>query len=90
MNNTRRRKIKNIMDRMEELRQLLSDISSDLEEVKDEEEEARDNIPESLWETEKYQKADEAVDALENAMSYLEDMDSSVGEVEGYLEGATA
>lgn len=47
----------------------------------DEETEARDNMPESLWETERYAAMDEACDNLDSALS-------SIDEVIDYAETA--
>ena len=73
MNNLRRKEIQGIIDRLEELQ-------SDLETLKYEEEEYRDNIPENLQGSERYEKADEACDnlnsafySLEEAVSYMEE-----------------
>ena len=72
MNKARRKRLEEIRGKIEELR-------DELETVKDEEEAAKDNMPESLWETEKYEKMDDAVsdmelaiDSLDDVMSYLE------------------
>jgi hypothetical protein len=51
-----------------------------LEDLQEQEEEARDNIPESLQDTEKYERADEACSNLEDAVSGLEDVIDSITE----------
>ena len=76
MNKTRRLALAAIMERLEELK-------ADLEEVLEEEEEAKDNIPESLWGTDRYEAAEAAVDNLQEAVSYME-------EVLDYIEEARA
>lgn len=45
----------------------LQDVYAEFEYVQEKEEEARDNIPESLWETERFEKAEASVDALQEA-----------------------
>lgn len=73
MNKLRRKGIQEIMDRLEELK-------SDFELLKYEEEEYRDNIPENLQGSDRYEMADEACDnlssafdSLEEALSYMEE-----------------
>ena len=60
MNKVRRKNLQSIIDRLE-------DIKADLEEITYEEEEYRDNIPENLQGSEKYERADEACDNLNDA-----------------------
>jgi len=61
-----------VIDRIEDLRSVL-------EELRDEEQEYMDNMPENLWGSERYNKAEEAIsdmdfalDNLEQAVSYIE------------------
>lgn len=54
MNNTRRKSLRALMDRLE-------DIKSELEEIQSEEEDYRDNIPENLQGSERYEKAEDAI-----------------------------
>ena len=74
MNKARRKSLQEILDKMDELRSML-------ETLKDEEEEYRDNIPENLWGSERYEKADEAVDNLDSALD-------SFDEIADYIESA--
>ena len=55
MNKIRRKNLQSIIDQLEELK-------SSLEDLQAEEEEYRDNIPENMQESERYEKADEACD----------------------------
>lgn len=73
MNDARRKSLRNIIEK-------LDDLMSDLECLKEEEEEYRDNIPENLQSSEKYEKADDAVsnleeacDSLQSAIDYIEE-----------------
>lgn len=52
-----------------------------LQEVRDEEEEAYDNLPESMQDGERGDMMQEAIDALDNALFPLEDVVSSLEEV---------
>lgn len=67
MNNVRRKQLQQIIDRIE-------DLKSDLESIKEEEEEYRDNIPENLQGSERYEMADEACNNLDYAFDSLEDV----------------
>ena len=75
MNKIRRKAIQELKSRSEELME-------ELDSLKDAEEEYRDNIPENLQGSERYEKAENAVDNLESAYYSLE-------EVISYLEEAT-
>ena len=66
MNAMRRKLLQSIMDKLE-------DLKSDLAVLTEEEEESRDNIPENLWGSERYEKADEACDNLNGAFDSLEE-----------------
>lgn len=74
MNAKRRAAIQRIIDKIEELR-------SDIEALRDEEQEAFDNLPESLQYSEKGERMEEAV-------SQLEYSDNSFQEVIDYLTEA--
>ena len=74
MNNTRRKAIEEIRDR-------LAEISDEIDEILGEEEEYRDNIPENLQGGERYERAEEAVSNLSSATD-------SLYEVLDYLESA--
>ena len=66
MNNIRRKAIGKIQEQLDELRSTLQD-------VLDEEQECFDNIPENLWGSERYEKADEALENLTCAMESIEE-----------------
>lgn len=66
MNKQRRKTLNELYDKLAELRDLL-------EEVKCEEDDYRDNIPENLQNSERYEKAEEACDNLDYALSSLEE-----------------
>lgn len=71
MNKIRRKSLRNIIDQLEELK-------NNLEDLQTEEEYYRDNMPENLQGSERYEQADEAVSNLEDAVSSLEDVISSI------------
>lgn len=71
MNKIRRKNLQAIIDRLE-------DIKADLKEITYEEEEYRDNIPENLQSSEKYERADEACDNLNDAADTLNEVIDSI------------
>lgn len=73
MNKERRKNIQGIADQLEELKGNL--------ELIQEEEEYRDNIPENLQGSERYEKAEEACAALSEAVDNLDDIIASLGEL---------
>lgn len=74
MNNTRRKAIQNIMDKLEELME-------EIEAIKDEEQEAYDNLPEALQGSERGEAMESAVynldDAWENAQLVIDALESA-------------
>lgn len=91
-----------IADKEENWSGKVSDIKSDLESLRDEEQDYYDNMPEGFQNGEKGEAAQSAVDALENAITQLEELENctEVGEfikifpdkfdeIEGHLEEAT-
>ena len=72
MNKERRKSLREIQSKLDRLGQ-------DLETLKEEEEEYRDNMPENLQESDRYQRADEVCDLLQEA---LESMDNAYQQIE--------
>lgn len=71
MNKIRRKELQSINYQIEELKSSLEDLHA-------EEEEYRDNMPENLWGSERYDKAEAAIANMENAISALEEAISSI------------
>ena len=71
MNKIRRKSLQDIIDQLEEPKAIL-------EELQSEEEDYRDNMPENLQGSERYEKADEAVSNMEDAVSSPEEAISSI------------
>lgn len=67
---------------LEALRIEIEDARSILEDLKEEEQEYMDNMPENLWGSERYNAAEEAVSNMEDAMMNLEEAISSIEEAE--------
>ena len=99
MNNTRRKAIKQTINRFDSIRNKLKElvsefesVKSDVEDIQFEEEEYRDNMPESMQWGERYDKADNACTNLSDAVDALDDMigvlDFDFGDVTTSLEEA--
>ncbi|HEY8096982.1 MAG TPA: hypothetical protein VIE65_12945 [Methylobacter sp.] len=73
MNKNRRKTISEIADR-------ITGLKTDIEIVRDEEQEAYDALPESLQGGDKGQAMQSAIDALENAINSLDEVESSLEE----------
>lgn len=71
MNKERRKSLQSIVDQLEELKGTLDDL-------KLEEEGYRDNMPENMQGSERYQTADEACDNLYEAVSQIEEAVSGI------------
>lgn len=68
--------------RRDAIGEILSAIISDIEELKDDEEGALENMPESLQESERGEKMRENVDSLEEIISELESQRDYLSEVD--------
>jgi hypothetical protein len=75
MNKQRRKELAAILSKLEELENLRSEIKERLEAVRDEEQEALDNLPESLQESERGEQMQEYIDAMENVTGELDLLD---------------
>ena len=74
MNNVRRKKLAGIVSSLESAQELL-------EELRDEEQDYLDNMPESLQSSDKYSIREEAIENMESAID-------SINEVIDYVESA--
>ena len=80
MNNSRRKRINQLS---EQLSSLTDDLNEILEnEILDEESEYRDNIPENMCESERYEQSDSDCDSLSNAIDSINEACESLGEIE--------
>lgn len=71
MNKIRRKELQTIIDQLEELK-------GSLEELMAEEEEYRDNMPENLQGSERYETAEVACDALQEAVDVFNEITSNI------------
>jgi len=79
MNNARRKAISEIAGKLSTVKEEIESLMQDVEDIKSEEEEYRDNIPENMQGGEKYEAAENAVENLEEAYSCLDDIVGSLG-----------
>lgn len=75
MNRERRKNLKVILGQMDELTSKIEDIKEALQEVIDEEEEAYGNLPESIQESERGEQMLEYIDAMEEIVEALDELD---------------
>ena len=75
MNNERRKRIAAVIEKLEEAK-------CELEEIRDEEQAAFDNMPESLQESERGGTMQEAIDNLESAVGSVEEAVDSLNGIE--------
>lgn len=77
MNKIRRKALQEIYDK-------LSDLREELETIKDEEDESRENMPENLQGSERYEQSETASGNIDEAMEYLS---SACDSIESATEG---
>lgn len=73
MNNTRRKAIRKVIEELEAL-------SSRIDDLRDEEQDYLDNIPENLQASERYSDAETAVDNLDSAVNAVDEAISMLEE----------
>lgn len=73
MNNSRRRRLRLAIEKLRKDKPEIETARNILEDILSEEEDARDNIPESLQDSDRYQVCEESCDLLEQAIDVLGD-----------------
>ena len=76
MNATRRKFLANILDR-------LSSIKAEIDELKDLEQEAFDNLPEGIQGSERGEKIQSNVEIMDDAVNSIDDLEEQIGELLG-------
>lgn len=76
MTKVRRKKLSSFSEQLEE-------INDSIREILSEEEDARDNTPESLQDTEAYTEREDACDGMEEVIGYLDDAIAAIDEIVG-------
>ena len=89
MNRIRRRSLKAILGQLDELSTVLETVKEALQDVLNEEQEAYDNLPEGLQESDRGQQMQEYIDALEGVVDSLGELDIEdlYGTIEEIAEG---
>ena len=88
MNAVRRRTITKLIGRLNGLLGQMEDLLGDIDVVREEENEALNNMPESLMETDRYAQIEAAADNLEEAYDTFSEMKDSLEDVVNSLEAA--
>lgn len=89
MNGIRRKSLRTILGQMDELSTVLETVKEALQDVLNEEQEAYDNLPEGLQESDRGQQMQEYIDALEGVVDSLGELDIEdlYGTIEEIAEG---
>lgn len=98
MNNARRKAISTIIHSINDLNKKFSasveELYNEIEAVQDDEQEALNNMPESMEGSERYSAMESAIESMQSAMDSLDyalaDLDESVSEAVSALEEASA
>lgn len=88
MNNSRRKIIAAIINKIDLISEEMEVILNDIENVKDEEEEVLDSIPENLQGSERYSITEESVDNLNTAFDMWQEAFDNIEEIKSALEEA--
>lgn len=82
MNNSRRKEISEIMDKLSECCDAIENIGAQIQEVKDDEQEAYDSLPESIQGGERGYAMEGVIEELDSAINCVEgvkyDIDSAI------------
>ena len=87
MNKQQRKELEKLQDRISELQTEIQNVKCDIEEIRDEEDAKKDNLPEQFQYGEQGDKMQEGIDQLEYLMDELDQADSTLqGVYEGIIE----
>jgi hypothetical protein len=81
MNKATRKILSGLVADAEKITSMIEDLKSQLETIRDEEQEKYDNMPESIQSGDRGEAASAAIDALENAIGKLDGIDDLVSDV---------
>ncbi|MGO8332109.1 hypothetical protein ACC778_08285 [Rhizobium ruizarguesonis] len=90
MNKVRRKSLQKLLDQMLPMEAVIEELKYDIEALRDEEQEYLDAMPSSIGESPRGEAACAAIEALEEAMGLLQEMQSDVAEAAGKVEEAMA
>ena len=86
MNKKRRKCIDSVILKIHKLQDVIEQLQQDIEDIAADEQDYLDNIPENLQGSERYEACENAVENLEAAIDWLDDINTS--ELEEFLEDA--
>ncbi len=86
MNADRRKRLQAVIDQINAAASILESAKGDLEDIKGEEQEAFDNMPESFQQGERGQASESAIDNMDTALDGLPDLDDVVSNIESAME----
>lgn len=89
MNKPRRKQIQEVIDKLGSLQSEMEALIEEIESIQSDEEDYRDNMPENLQGSERYERADAACDALASARDTLEESKDNIDDVISSLEEAS-
>lgn len=67
-------------NRLQEVKESLDDVISQIEEIRDEEQEALDNMPDSFQQAERGDRMQTAIDTMDEAISAIGDVQQTIDE----------
>lgn len=88
MNNSRRKKIEKIEKLLDSWEENVDRLRTEIENIKEEEEEALDMVPESFQGTERYDISERAISALDEACDLIDSLPDFIMELIDKLEEA--
>ena len=77
MNKKRRKCIDSVILKINNLQDIIEELQQDIEDIAADEQDYLDNIPENLQGSERYEAGEEAVENLEAAIDWLDDIKTS-------------
>ncbi len=89
MNKARRKELLRLKERIEELQSEVYDIITDLQCESQDEQDYMDNMPENLQGSELYEKAEQALENMDEAVETLEGIADELSDAASSLETAT-
>lgn len=88
MNKERRKKLEDLKQQLADLQGKVNDIGSEIESLKDEEQDYHDNMPGAMQCGEKGDNSQTAIDALDSAKSEVDEVESAIENSIGYIDNA--
>lgn len=90
MNKARRAELDKVQAMVDTIISSIEEARDMLENLKQEEEDYKDNMPESLQSGDKYQNAESAVDAMQEAFDILDNAANELGNIADHVSTAQA